>query len=133
MQPENRHLIIRSALRCQSEDIKNAERTHFFTITGNLPTHFKQNACSWRLFHIPMNHMTKEFSLFSGVMIMATIDYFNRTLSCCSFIHGGQPTGIRLDKVQDTRRILRSGKYNFAERLSIGLDRLLEDLLEQNP
>ena len=39
---------------------------------------------------------------------------------------------IRLEKVIDTRRKLRSGKYNIEDHLNIAIDRLLEEILVGN-
>ena len=77
-----------------------------------------------------MNHITKELILFLGAVIMATIDLLDRIVSCRTYTKKEQTEGIRLNKVQNTRCKLKSGKYDLGERLSIALDRLIEEVLE---
>jgi len=49
------------------------------------------------------------------------------------FIEQQQASEIRNKKVQDTKRKIKSGKYNPDNHLSIALDRLIEEILKQNP
>jgi len=50
-----------------------------------------------------------------------------------TFIEQEQASEIRNKTVQDTQRKIRSGKYNPDNHLSIALDRLIEEILKQNP
>ena len=64
---------------------------------------------------------------------METINCCSRMISCSTFTEQEKVSGIRNKKVQDTRCKIRSGKYNPEKHLSIALDRLLEEILKQNP
>jgi hypothetical protein len=68
-----------------------------------------------------------------GALIMLTLDYFDGLLCCCTSSELEQTSGIRLDKVIDIRRRLRAGNYNLDEHLDEAVDKLLEDILVQNP
>ncbi len=63
-----------------------------------------------------------------------------KTINCCdkmnfsdTFSEQEQASGMRNKKVQDARRKIKSGKYNPDNHLSIALDRLIEEILKQNP
>lgn len=63
-----------------------------------------------------------------------------KTINCCdrmsfsdTFTEQEQASEIRNKKVQDTRRKIKSGKYNPDNHLNIALDRLIEEILKQNP
>ncbi len=61
---------------------------------------------------------------------MRTLDYLTGMVSCMTFAEREQVTEIRIDRVIDTRRKLKEGKYNLSENLSVAMDRLLEEILE---
>jgi hypothetical protein len=54
-------------------------------------------------------------------------------ISCSADVEQHNDPEIRLDKVLDVRQKLISGKYNVAEHLDVVVDRLLEDILVQQP
>lgn len=64
---------------------------------------------------------------------MVAIDCCCRMVSCSADIEQKRTPGIRLERVLDVRHKLRSGKYNIAEHLDIVVDKLLEDILVQQP
>ena len=64
---------------------------------------------------------------------MLTIDCAEKMVSCHSFTENEHNSVNRNRKVQDTKRKLRSGKYNLEKKLSIAMDRLLEEILEDKP
>lgn len=61
---------------------------------------------------------------------MRTIDYFAEMVSCTKSDGHKEITEIRIDRVMDIRRKLRKGKYNLSENLNVAIDRLLEEILE---
>ncbi len=58
---------------------------------------------------------------------------FVASIACLSFYEQEQNPGIRLDRIMYIRRKLTSGEYNLTEHLDIAVDRLLEEILEQQP
>jgi hypothetical protein len=64
---------------------------------------------------------------------MYAIDNLYNMVSCLPVPEREQNTRIRHDRVPVIRRKLRSGKYDIAKHLDIVVDRLIEDILVQNP
>jgi hypothetical protein len=64
---------------------------------------------------------------------MAAIDCCCEIISCSSGVGQNRISGMRIDRVLDVRQKLRSGKYNVTEYLDVVVDRLLEDILFQQP
>jgi hypothetical protein len=64
---------------------------------------------------------------------MYAIDYLDNMVSCLAFPEREQNTRIRHDRILVIRRKVRSGKYDIAKHLDIVVDRLIEDILVQNP
>ncbi len=64
---------------------------------------------------------------------MKTTDYIDEIVPCLQVIEHEQTPGERIDKVRQIQRELESGKYNLDERLDIAMDRLIEEILMQNP
>jgi hypothetical protein len=64
---------------------------------------------------------------------MRTIDYFAGMVSCATSDGYEQNAEIKVNRVINIRRKLRSGKYNLSENLSVAIDRLLEEILEDHP
>lgn len=64
---------------------------------------------------------------------MVAIDCCYGMVSCLADVEHEQTPGIRFDKVLYVRRKLRSGKYNISEHLDVAIDKLLEDILVQEP
>ena len=64
---------------------------------------------------------------------MLMTKHFVASIACLSFDKQEQNPGIRLDRIMYIRRKLTSGEYNLTENLDIAADRLLEEILEQQP
>ncbi len=63
---------------------------------------------------------------------MKTKVYLKKTASCPGPAGGEQAAEIRTEKVRQIRGKLKAGTYNLDERLSLAMDRLLEEILIQN-
>ena len=61
---------------------------------------------------------------------MITMECIEEMVFCSTFTEQEQAREIRNKKVKDTRRKIRSGKYNLDKKLNIAMDRLLEEILK---
>ncbi|MBN2590152.1 MAG: hypothetical protein JXA96_09835 [Sedimentisphaerales bacterium] len=61
---------------------------------------------------------------------MKTIERIEKNISCSTITEQNQAPEIRIRKVLNARRNLRSGRYDPEIHLSIAIDRLIEEVFK---